>query len=128
MRSFRDLEVYQKALQCSVMVAKKLLPFLEDKDFPLRQDMLECALNTPRLIAEAHSTRFDAEKTGLEILDDVMKSHNVMIVYLEQVRDIYSDEVDRVVVEELIRRYIWNRKKVFNLYKAWERFLEKDKG
>jgi len=127
-RSFRDLEVYQKALESSVIVVKKLLPVLRDKDCPIKDKMVACALELPKIIAQAHSTRFDAKKTGLEILDDAMKSHNIMIVYLEQVRDIYSEEIDRIVVEELIRRYAWNRRKTFNLYKSWQRSLEKKSG
>ena len=154
-RSFRDLEVYQKALECSVMVVKKLLPLLEDMGkgrkeqeqrektqyregevqqratsawrCPIKDKMVACALELPKMIAEAHSTRFDAKKTGLEILDDAIRNHNIMLVYLEQVGKIYSEEIDRVVVEELIRRYAWNRRKTFNLYKSWERTLDKKK-
>jgi len=126
-RSFRDLEVYQKALESSVIVVKKLLPVLKDKDCPIKDKMVACALELPKMIAEAHSTRFDAKKTGLEILDDAIRNHNIMIVYLEQVRGIYSGEVDGVVIEELIRRYAWNRRKTFNLYKSWQRSLDKKK-
>ncbi len=125
-RGFRDLIVYQRALQCSVIVAKKITPFLEEKKYPLKKDMLLCSLDIPRLIAKAHSARFDDEKTGMDFLDEAMKKHNEMVVYLEQIRDIYSDELEQVTVKELVRRYARNRKKVFHLYKAWERFKEKD--
>ena len=57
-----------------------------------------------------------------------MTGCNKMVVYLEQVRDIYSDKVEKVLIEELIRKYIYNRRKIFNLYKAWKRFMEQDKS
>lgn len=127
-RTFRDLIVYQRALQCSVIVSKKILPLLEEKEYPLREEMVVCGLSIPRGIARAHSARFDDEKSGLDFLDEAMKRHNEMVVYLEQVRDLYSEEVKKVTVKELIRRYSRNRRKVFHLYKAWERFLEKRSG
>ncbi|MCD6429162.1 four helix bundle protein [bacterium] len=125
-RSFRDLEVYQKALEGAVMVAKKILPIIKENNYPLEEDMIKCSLEIPRLIAEAHSMRFDDKKSSLNLLDKAMAGCNKMVVYLEQVRDIYSDKVERVVIEELIRKYIGNRKKIFHLFKAWKRFMEKD--
>ena len=50
-----------------------------------------------------------------------------MIVYLEQARDIYNDRVERALCEELINRYSFNRRKIFNLYKAWEKFATNKK-
>lgn len=127
-RSFRDLVVYQKALEGGVVVTKKILPLLKEVDYPFKDEMVECSLEIPRLIAEAHSSRFETGKfSSLALLNKAMTGCNKMVVYLEQVRDIYSDEVDRVMVEELIRKYSYNRRKIFNLYKAWKRFMEKDK-
>ena len=126
-RSFRDLEVYQKALEGAVMVAKDILPILKDVDYPLRDEMALCSLEIPRFIAEAHSVRFDDKDAGLILLNKSMAGCNKMVVYLEQVRDIYSDKVEKVLIEELIRKYIYNRRKIFNLYKTWKRFIEQDK-
>lgn len=125
-RSFRDLEVYQRGLEGAVMVAKSVLPILKEADYPLREDMINCSLEIPRMIAEAHSARFDSKKLGLALLDQAMTGCNKMVVYLEQVRDIYTQEIDRVLVEELIKKYVNNRRKIFHLYKAWQRFLNQD--
>lgn len=110
-----------------MVVAKNILPILKEVDYPLRDEMVLCSLEISRFIAEAHSARFDERDTGLILLDKSMTNCNKMVVYLEQVRDIYSDQVERVLVEELIRKYIYNRRKIFNLYKAWKRFTEQDK-
>lgn len=125
-RSFRDLEVYQKALEGAVAVAKNILPILKEVDYPLRDEMVECSLEIPRYIAEAHSNRFESKALAFPLLDRAMTGCNKMVVYLEQIRDIYSDKVEKILIEELIRKYVYNRRKIFNLYKAWKRFLEKD--
>jgi len=126
-RSFRDLEVYQKALEGAVMIMKNILPILKEVDYPLRDGMIQCSLGIPLLIAEAHSARFDSKPSGLELLNKSMASCNRMIVYLEQIRDIYSDKIERILIEELIKKYFYNRQKIFHLYKAWEKFGERDK-
>lgn len=126
-RSFRDLEVYQKALEGAVMTAKNILPLLKEQEYPMEKEMLKTALEIPCFISEAHSARFE-ERSGLELLNQAMSGCNKMVVYLEQTRDIYSDKIERVLVEELIKKYIYNRRKLFNLYKAWKRFLEKENG
>lgn len=126
-RSFRDLEVYQKALEGAVAVTKNILPILKEAEYPLRDEMVQCSLRIPLLLAEAHGARFDAEPSGLSLLQQAMTGCNKMVVYLEQVRDIYSDKVERALIEELIKKYFYNRQKIFHLYKAWERFTEKNK-
>jgi len=125
-RSFRDLEVYQKALEGAVAVTKKIFPLLQEKCYPLRDEMVKCALKIPNIIAEAHSMRFESNMAGLSLLNEAMTGCNKMVVYLEQARDIYSDDVDKVLIEELIRKYTYNRRKIFNLYKAWKRFMTED--
>jgi len=127
-RSFRDLEVYQKALEGAVAVTKNILPILKEVDYPLRDEMVVCSLEIPRHIAEAHSNRFESKELAFPLLDKAMTGCNKMVVYLEQVRDIYSDKVERVMTEELIRKYVFNRRKIFNLYKAWKKFLDQDQN
>src|SRR3989344_7666128 len=52
--SFRDLEVYQQTLQCSVLITSELIPILAKEKFPLVEGMQNCALSIPLYIAEAH--------------------------------------------------------------------------
>ncbi len=125
-RSFRDLEVYQKSLEAAVFVSKKILPILEENNYLKKNEMVESSLDIPRILAEAHSARFDDNPSGTDLLQKSMTECNKMVVYLEQVRDIYSDSVERVAVEEVIKKYIYNRVKIFRLYKAWERIKRKE--
>ena len=122
-RSFRDLEVYQKTAQASIDVMKKIMPAVSGK-YPMSEKMTACMLTIPNLIAEAHSRRFEDEKGGLRLLDESMAECNKMVVYLEQGRDLYSNDIERTLCEELIRSYIHAREKIFRLFKAWKRFQE----
>lgn len=122
-RSFRDLEVYQKTAQAGVDVMKKIMPAISTK-YPMSEKMTACMLTIPNLIAEAHSRRFEDEGAGLKLLDESMAECNRMVVFLEQARDLYSNEVNRLACEELIKNYVQVREKIFRLYKAWKKFQE----
>ena len=118
-RGFRDLEVYQRTKQCANDIMTKLIPFLEGLGCPVKEKLIESCLLIPQLIASAHSRRF--EKGGeSKLMDECMEECNKTTVYLEQVKDIYAEKVDRAVCEDLVKRYIYARRKIRNLQKAWE--------
>src|SRR3989344_8407015 len=83
-KSFRDLEVYQQTLQCSVVVGKNLMPVLEKAKFPLAEGMRNCALSIPLYVAEAHGMRFSNFELAVATIEKAMQGCNKMIVYLEQ--------------------------------------------
>lgn len=83
-RSFRDLEVYQKTMECSVLINAELIPILTKDKFPLVEGMQNCSLNIPLNIAEAHGLRFSNFERAVTTLESAMQGCNKMIVYLEQ--------------------------------------------
>ena len=126
-RSFRDLEVYQRTAKSSVRIMKEVLPILEGKACPVKEKLVDACLEIPRLIGKSHSKRFDAPKGSLSILEDVMSLCNDVVVYLEQIRDIYVEDVDAVIFNDIIKEYFFSRRKIFNLFKAWKRMDEQYK-
>jgi len=120
-RSFRDLEVYQRASQYATEVMKTLIPLVEEGS-PVKDKLVNTCLNIPEAIAEGHSRRFEVRgETGR--LEGALEGCNRAVVYIELVRDIYIKDTDgRAVCEDLVKRYILLRRKTFNLQKAWERF------
>lgn len=136
-RSFRDLEVYQRALEAAVMIATDICPAISGRrsapvigevsslngmpDYPFLDDMLKLALEIPRYIAEAHTLRFDLPEKSLYMLEQARFLSNRMIVYLEQLRDIYAGRIERAAIELVIGRYANNRVKIFRLAKSWQR-------
>lgn len=118
-RGFRDLEVYQRTNRCATEIMTKIIPALETRNCPVKEKLIDSCLKIPQLIASAHSRRFE-KGDELRLMDDCMEECNKTIVYLEQTRDIFGDDVDRAVCEDLVKRYIYSRRKIFNLYKAWK--------
>lgn len=124
-KSFRDLEVYQKTFQNSVDVMKKVVPEMKEEKGLLRDKLIESALSIPNLIAEAHSRRFDEAEAAHKLIDESMAECNKVVVYLEQARDIHV--IDKAVTEEIIKNYVNVRWKILNLQRAWKRFQEAKK-
>lgn len=121
-RTFRDLEVYQKTVECSVLVSKNIHPKLTKLKYLYAERMGECALSVPLLIAEAHSLRFADFALGVGYLEKAMSASNKMAVYLEHVKGLYGSKVDASLIEDLVGRYVDVRVKMFRLEKSWKRF------
>lgn len=141
-RSFQDLEVYQKALQTAVAIATHIYPPLAAPQakkkiktaaapsppaYPFLDDMLKLSLDIPRLIAESHSLRFDFADKAITMLERARFCCNRMIVYLEQIRDIYTADIDRAKIEEIVKAYAYNRTKIFRLAAAWKKWVGEKK-
>ena len=123
-RSFRDLEVYQKTLENSVIVAKDVKPKLVKLGHDLAGNMTDCSMSIPLYIGEAHSIRFGDHKTGLLLLEKAMAGCNKMVVYLEQAKGIYGEKLDGGLIDDLVKRYADVRIKIFRLEKSWQKWTE----
>lgn len=121
-RSFRDLEVYQGAMECSVIIAKDIKPKLVRLKYELLENMINCSLSIPLWIGESHSLRFSNFPLAILTIEKAMAGCNKMIIYLEQVLGIYGQKLPGDLIEDLMRRYIELRGKMFRLEKAWQKF------
>lgn len=121
-RTFRDLEVYQKTLEASVIIVKDLRPVLAKQKYPFLDNMTNCAMTIPLFVAESHSLRFASLDNGVKLLEQAMAGCNKMVVYLEQLRGMYGSKIDADLVEDLIGRYVGIRGKMFRLEKSWKNF------
>lgn len=126
-RGFRDLEVYQRTKKCASDVMTKIIPFLEGQNSPVKDKLIESTLKIPELIASAHSRRFEKGDES-KIMDSCLEECNKVMVYLEQVTDIFAEKLDRAVSEDLVKRYTYARRKIRNLQKAWQGFRAADPG
>jgi hypothetical protein len=123
-RSFRDLDVYQTAMSCAVIIAKDLKLKLVKLKYDYLENMLNCSMSVPLYIGEAHSTRFADFKGGVSLLEKAMAGCNKMIVYLEAIKGVYGSKVDTGLIDDIIGRYAEGRVKMFHLEKSWKRFRE----
>ncbi len=145
-KSFQDLEVYQKSLEVSVFVAKNILSKMIEEEGEKKKgertrqngkldstkeliykSLAPCALGLPRLIAEAHSIRFGDKEESVVMLEKVMLSCNKLVVYLEQVRDICETGIQWEVFNELIKKIFDIRRKVLHLEMSWKKYMALDK-
>ena len=77
-KSFQDLEVYQKLLAISVAIVKRIKS----------EKVAAVALDLPVKIAIAHSLRFSDQAKAIQMLEEIMLNCNILVVYLEQYRDL----------------------------------------
>ena len=91
--SFRDLEVYQKPMECSVLIVKDLKPGLVKLKYPFLENMNNCAMSIPLFVGDAHSIRSNNFTEGVNTLEKAMAGCNKMIIYLEQVKGLYGSKV-----------------------------------
>lgn len=121
-RSFRDLDVYQKSMECAVIIAKNMKGKLKTLKYDYLENMLNCSMSVPLYIGEAHSTRFADFKAGESLLEKAMAGCNKMIVYLEAIKGVYGSKMDAGLIDDIIGRYAESRTKMFHLEKSWRRF------
>jgi|GEM_PF-605347 hypothetical protein len=121
-KSFRDLDVYQKTIECAVLVTKDISPQLERQKYAFTERVRDGSLAVPLCVAQAHSIRFADFPLGLGYLEKAMAGCNKMIVYLEHIRGLYGEKFDQGLVEDLIGRYADARTKMFHLEKSWKKF------
>lgn len=134
-KSFQDLEVYQKALETSVFAAKALLPAVEASTEKkkrvfsrqagelLLKSFAPTALGLPHLLAEAHSLRFGSGTECLGLLEKVMLNCNKLVVYTEQIRDICETGIAWEQFDELIKKYLDIRRKTLHLQRSWKKYI-----
>ena len=127
-KSFQDLEVYQKLLAISVAVAKRLAPSVIAKPLSGCGNLTTLALDLPVKIATAHSLRFSDQTKAIQILEEIMLSCNILIVYLEQYRDLENTDIETEFFVEQIKSILTVRGKILRLQFSWKKFSQQYKN
>ena len=140
-KSFRDLEVYQKTIECSVIIDKNIVPDLVKQKSDMVQDISKNALAIPLYIAEAHSLRFADFALALGYIEKALAGCNRLSVYLDHIKGLYGPSSDIAVgrkatnisppspnpdlIDDLINRYFFVRQKIFRLELSWKKYMNK---
>lgn len=117
-KSFQDLEVYQKVHALAVTVAKNM------GKGSISQKLVKTALRLPKLIATAHSLRFGQPDLAVNTLEQAMLACNLAVVYLEQYRDLENKKVEVDFFEEQIKAYLRVRGQILRLQLSWKKFMK----
>lgn len=93
-KTYTDLDVYQRAYKLSIIVCTKVIVKLPPTEkFGLIDQLGRSAKAVPRLIAEGFGKKH--QKRGFQkYLDDAMAENNESTVSLCQIRDIYFNEIN----------------------------------
>ena len=121
-RTFRDLEIYQKTIECAVLISKDIMPHLVRQKYLYAEKLMDSAMSVPLSVAESHSLRFADFALGVGYLEKAMAGCNKMIVYLEHIKGLYGSKFDMGFLDDIIGRYAESRTKMFHLEKSWKRF------
>jgi len=128
--SFRDLEVYQKTIQLSDSVTN--LSFINKEEFAGdREEIKKNAESIPRLIAEAYGDKFDSRELAHKKLTDSVVLITDVITKIDLFRQKFSENKEaKELLDKLLTQYQYQKRKVLNLRKAWDRVFGeyKNKG
>ena len=120
-KSFRDLEVYQKTIQLSDEITN--LPFLKDSVFEKdKEEIKPLAEKIPKLIAEAYGDKFDSKELAHKKLTEAVTLVTNAVTKIDLLRQRFAeDKVNKEILDALLTRYQIQKIKVLNLRKAWDR-------
>jgi len=120
--SFRDLEVYQRTYDASLLVMKNIVPELPNSEkYDLQDQLSRSSKAIPRLIAEGYAKRH--QRQGFQkYLADAMAECNETVVSLSQCRDIYPKNIDTNLCDELIGNYDIAGRQLYRLAESWNGF------
>lgn len=128
-RSFRDLEVYQKTVQLSNEITN--LSFLNKKAFEKdSEEIKQRAEKIPKLIAEAYGDKFDSRELARKKLTETITLITNIITKIDLLREKFSVDKEqnkeiKEILDKLLTRYTTQKRKVLNLRKAWDRLAER---
>jgi len=119
-KSFTDLEVYQRSYKTSLIVIKKIIPKLPPEEkYDLADQLRRSVKAIPRLIAEGYAKRH--QKKGFQkYLDDALAESNETIVSLNHAKDLYNVNHNSCVI--VIKEYEIISKQIYKLSSVWVTF------
>ena len=120
-KSFRDLEVYQKTIQLSDEITS--LSFLGKDQFEDdNKEIKSIAEKIPKLIAEAYGDKFDSKEIAHKKLTEAVTLITNAVTKIDLFRERFrEDKSSKEILDNLLTRYQTQKIKVLNLRKAWNR-------
>lgn len=127
-RSFRDLEVYQRLYKAMLVVMKEIVPNLPvEEKFDLKDQLSRCCKSAPALVAEGFAKRYQP-RNWKKYLEDAMGECNEMIHHLSVCIDIYSKHINVGTCQKLIETYDIANRQLYRLHESWTDFHNREKG
>lgn len=130
-KSFQDLEVYQKLLAVAAVTVKRIMEnAVNNEDELVKIIAGKCTdhlLALPVMLASAHSMRFSYPAEAIKKLEEAMLYTNLSVVYLEQYRDIAKHDIEADFWQGQITTLLATRSRILHLQFSWKKFMEQKK-
>lgn len=127
-KSFQDLEVYQKLLAVSAITVKRIMENSGKKQNELVKTLAgkltDHLLAIPVMLASAHSMRFSYPAEAIKKLEETMLYSNLSVVYLEQYRDVAKHDIEPEFFQDQIKTLLATRSRILHLQFSWKKFME----
>ena len=125
-KSFRDLEVYNRLYDAMKIVMNEITPSLpKEERFDLKDQLNRCCKSAPALIAEGFAKRYQ-NKSWKKYIDDTIGEVNEMIHHLSVRIDIYPTFASPKICQKLINEYDIANRQLYSLKMAWTDFHKND--
>ena len=124
-RTFSDLDVYQRLYKAMLIVTKEVISKLPvEERFGLADQMRRASKAPLAIIAEGYA-RKSYPKEWQKYLKDAMGECNEMIVHLSCYRDLYCQNNETENTNNLIKEYDIAGKQIYKLGQSWNNALSK---
>ena len=126
-KSFRDLEVYQKTIQLSNQITG--LEFLNKQQYEKdTAEIKQLAEAIPKLIAESYGDKFDSKELANKKLTEAVTLTTNIITKIDLLRERQKEnQENKEILDKLLTNYQNQKLKTLNLRKAWQRIAEFEK-
>ena len=120
-KSFRDLEVYQKTILFSDEITS--LSFLNKKlSEGDKEEIKQISEKIPELIAESYGDRFDSRELAHKKLTEALTLITDIITKIDLLRERFAqDKEAKEALDKLLTKYQTQKRKILNLRRAWDR-------
>jgi len=124
-RSFRDLEVYQRLYKTMLVVLKEIVPKLpEEEKYDLKDQLRRCCKASSAIVAEGFAKRYQP-RNWKKYLEDAMGECNEMIHHLSVCMDVYGKYINIKLCQDLIETYDLANRQLYRLHEVWKDFHAK---
>lgn len=125
-RSFQDLDVYQRLYKAMLVTLKEIVPKLpQEEKYDLKDQLRRCCKASPALLAEGFAKRYQI-RSWKKYLEDTMGECNEMIHHLSVCIDVYGNFIDKNLCQELIKTYDVANRQLYRLHESWKSFHQND--
>jgi hypothetical protein len=127
-KSFRDLEVYQKTIALAEEITT--LEFLKEKQFQEdNEEIKNLAQSIPKLIAESYGDKFDSKDLANKKITDSITLITDIITKIDLLKEKFKENKEtNEILTKLLSNYQRQKIKTLNLRKAWQRIANYDKN